>query len=80
MSTEHAMKPSAEQRLWMYETMWVIRNFEDTLAVAYFEGKLPPKIQPKLAFDLGAGPIPGEMHLAAGQEAAAVGACAHLRR
>jgi pyruvate dehydrogenase E1 component alpha subunit len=64
----------------MYETMWVIRNFEDTLALAYFEGKLPPKIQPKLAFDLGAGPIPGEMHLAAGQEAAAVGACAHLKR
>jgi len=80
MGTEHAMQPSAEQRLWMYETMWVIRNFEDTLALAYFEGKLPPKIQPKLAFDLGAGPIPGEMHLAAGQEAAAVGACAHLKR
>jgi len=80
MGTEHDMKPSAEQRLWMYETMWVIRNFEDTLALAYFEGKLPPKIQPRLAFDLGAGPIPGEMHLAAGQEAAAAGACAHLRR
>ena len=80
MGTQNAMQPSAEQRLWMYETMWVIRNFEDTLALAYFEGKLPPKIQPKLAFDLGAGPIPGEMHLAAGQEAAAVGACAHLKR
>ena len=80
MGTQNAMQPSAEQRLWMYETMWVIRNFEDTLALAYFEGKLPPKIQPKLAFDLGAGPIPGEMHLAAGQEAAAVGACAHLTR
>ena len=80
MGTQDAMQPSAEQRLWMYETMWVIRNFEDTLALAYFEGKLPPKIQPKLAFDLGAGPIPGEMHLAAGQEAAAVGACAHLKR
>jgi acetoin:2,6-dichlorophenolindophenol oxidoreductase subunit alpha len=74
------MTPTTEQRLWMYETMWVIRNFEDTLATAYFEGKLPPKIQAKLAFDLGAGPIPGEMHLAAGQEAAAVGACAHLTR
>jgi len=74
------MTPSTEQRLWMYETMCVIRNFEDTLAIAYFEGKLPPKIQAKLAFDLGAGPIPGEMHLSAGQEAAAVGACAHLTR
>jgi len=74
------MTPTTEQRLWMYETMWLIRTFEDTLALAYFEGKLPPKIQAKLAFDLGAGPIPGEMHLAAGQEAAAVGACAHLTR
>jgi pyruvate dehydrogenase E1 component alpha subunit len=80
MNTESAMKPSPEQRMWMYETMWLIRSFEDTLAIAYFEGKLPPKIQAKLAFDLGAGPIPGEMHLAAGQEAAAVGACAHLTR
>jgi pyruvate dehydrogenase E1 component alpha subunit len=62
----------------MYETMCVIRAFEDTLALAYFEGKLPPKIQKGLAFDLGPGPIPGEMHLAAGQESAAVGSCAHL--
>ncbi len=72
------MKPSTEQRLWMYETMCLIRHYEDSLAVAYFEGKLPPKIQKGLAFDLGAGPIPGEMHLAAGQESAAVGSCAHL--
>ena len=80
MTAEQQMTPSGEQRLWMYETMWLIRTFEDTLALAYFEGKLPPKIQPKLAFDIGAGPIPGEMHLSAGQEAAAVGSCAHLRR
>jgi pyruvate dehydrogenase E1 component alpha subunit len=72
------MKPSTEQKLWMYETMCLIRHYEDSLAVAYFEGKLPPKIQKGLAFDLGAGPIPGEMHLAAGQESAAVGSCAHL--
>jgi len=72
------MKPSTPQRLWMYETMCLIRHYEDSLAVAYFEGKLPPKIQKGLAFDLGAGPIPGEMHLAAGQESAAVGSCAHL--
>jgi TPP-dependent pyruvate/acetoin dehydrogenase alpha subunit len=36
------MKPSVEQRLWMYETMWVIGNFEDTLVLVYFEGRLPP--------------------------------------
>jgi pyruvate dehydrogenase E1 component alpha subunit len=80
MALERDIKPSPEQRLWMYETMWVIRTFEDTLALAYFEGKLPPRIQSRLAFDLGAGPIPGEMHLSAGQEAAAVGACVHLKR
>ncbi|MGL6224710.1 MAG: pyruvate dehydrogenase (acetyl-transferring) E1 component subunit alpha, partial [Steroidobacteraceae bacterium] len=65
------MKPSTGQQLWMYETMCLIRHYEDSLAVAYFEGKLPPKIQKGLAFDLGAGPIPGEMHLAAGPESAA---------
>jgi len=35
------MKPSTEQKLWMYETMCLIRHYEDSLAVAYFEGKLP---------------------------------------
>ena len=80
MTTHSGMTPDNGQRLWMYETMCLIRSFEDTLALAYFEGKLPPKIQARLAFDLGAGPIPGEMHLAAGQEPAAVGSCAHLRR
>jgi pyruvate dehydrogenase E1 component alpha subunit len=74
------MTPTTQQRLWMYETMCLIRHYEDSLAVAYFEGKLPPKIQAGLAFDLGAGPIPGEMHLSAGQEAAAVGSCAHLEQ
>ena len=48
------MKPSTQQQLWMYETMCLIRHYEDSLAVAYFEGKLPPKIQKGLAFDLGA--------------------------
>ena len=38
----------------------------------YFEGKTP-------AFDIAAGPVPGEMHLAAGQEPVAAGVCAHLR-
>ena len=71
---------SQEKRLWMYETMTLIRLYEDTLGMIYFEGKLPPKIQKGLAFDLGAGPVPGEMHLSAGQEAAAVGACIHLRK
>jgi pyruvate dehydrogenase E1 component alpha subunit len=57
----------------MYREMWTIRFFEDTLAAVYMEGKMP-------AFDIGSGPVPGEMHLAAGQEPVAVGTCAHLKK
>jgi TPP-dependent pyruvate/acetoin dehydrogenase alpha subunit len=49
-----------------------IRVFEETLVKVYLEGKTP-------AFDIAAGPVPGEMHLAAGQEPVAAGVCAHLR-
>jgi len=72
------MQPTAEKLLWMYETMLVIRRYEEALAQVYLEGKLPPAIQKGLAFDIASGPIPGEMHLAAGQEPVAVGVCAHL--
>ena len=61
-----------EIALWMYETMWKIRIFEESIREAYYEGKKP-------LFNIAAGPIPGEMHLAAGQEPAAVGVMAHLR-
>lgn len=67
-----------EKLLWMYETMLVIRRYEETMAQVYLEGKLPPQIQKGLAFDIASGPVPGEMHLAAGQEPVAVGVCAHL--
>lgn len=73
------MQCSDEQALWMFETMLVIRKYEETMAEVYMEGKLPPHIQKGLAFDIGGGPVPGEMHLAAGQEPVAVGVCAHLR-
>ncbi|WP_300656640.1 thiamine pyrophosphate-dependent dehydrogenase E1 component subunit alpha [Pseudomonas sp.] len=72
------MQASHDQLLWMYHRMLLIREYEDTLAMVYFEGKLPPHIQKGLAFDIGAGTIPGEMHLSAGQEAAAAGVCVHL--
>lgn len=72
------MESTARQQLWMYEKMVEIRLYEETMAKVYLEGKLPPKIQKGLAFDIGAGPVPGEMHLAAGQEPVAVGVCAHL--
>ncbi len=67
------MNLTKEQLLSMYRQMWTIRFFEDVLASAYMEGKSP-------AFDIGSGPVPGEMHLAAGQEPVAVGTCAHLRK
>jgi pyruvate dehydrogenase E1 component alpha subunit len=74
------MEPTTEQLMWMYENMLLIREYEETMANVYLEGKLPPNIQKGLAFDIGSGPVPGEMHLAAGQEPVAVGVCAHLRR
>lgn len=74
------MEATSKQLLWMYEKMIEIREYEETMARVYLEAKLPPKIQKGLAFDIGAGPVPGEMHLAAGQEPVAVGVCAHLRR
>ncbi|OLN24179.1 pyruvate dehydrogenase (acetyl-transferring) E1 component subunit alpha [Domibacillus antri] len=60
-----------EQAKWMYVTMVKIRYFEDEMEKAYGEGKSP-------VFNIGSGPVPGEMHLATGQEPAAVGICAHL--
>jgi len=74
------MQPTNDQSLWMYETMLLIREYEETMVKVYLEGKLPPHIQKGLAFDIGGGPVPGEMHLAAGQEPVAVGVCAHLRQ
>ena len=56
----------------LYRTMALIRNFEETMVNIYWEGKTP-------VFDIAAGPVPGEMHLAAGQEPVAAGVCAHLR-
>lgn len=56
----------------LYADMVTARYYEERLQEEYLEGKQP-------AFDISAGPIPGELHLAAGQEAAAVGVCHHLR-
>ena len=56
----------------MYEDMVTARHYEERLQEEYLEGKQP-------AFDISAGPIPGELHLAAGHEAAGAGVCAHLR-
>ncbi|WP_049989128.1 thiamine pyrophosphate-dependent dehydrogenase E1 component subunit alpha [Natrinema salifodinae] len=56
----------------MYETMVTARHYEERLQEEYLEGKQP-------AFDISAGPIPGELHLAAGHEASGAGVCQHLR-
>jgi len=67
------MQLTSEKMLWMYRTMFLIRRYEERLVDVYLEGKTP-------RFDISFGPVPGEMHLAAGQEPVAVGVCAHLRR
>ncbi len=64
--------PTDETLREMHYQMVRIRIFEETIQKIYFEGKTP-------AFDIAAGPVPGEMHLAAGQEPVAAGVCAHLR-
>ena len=58
-------------RLQLYRTMVLIRTFEEAVLRDYHADKKP-------AFDIGAGLIPGEMHLSAGQEPVAAGVCAHL--
>jgi len=64
--------PTNETLCEMHHQMVRIRIFEETMAHVYLEGKTP-------AFDIAAGTVPGEMHLAAGQEPVAAGVCAHLR-
>jgi pyruvate dehydrogenase E1 component alpha subunit len=57
----------------LYRMMVLSRTFEDTIVREYHADKKP-------AFDIGAGLLPGEMHLSSGQEPVAAGVCAHLRR
>ncbi len=58
-------------RLDLYTVMVLSRTFEEAILRDYHADKKP-------AFDIGAGLIPGEMHLSAGQEPVAAGVCAHL--
>src|SRR6266540_2322500 len=60
-------------RLELYRVMVLSRAFEEAILRDYHADKKP-------AFDIGAGLIPGEMHLSAGQEPVAAGVCAHLHR
>src|SRR6266496_2023492 len=60
-------------RLELYRVMVLSRTYEEAILREYHADKKP-------AFDIRAGLVPGEMHLSAGQEPAAAGVCAHLRR
>jgi acetoin:2,6-dichlorophenolindophenol oxidoreductase subunit alpha len=60
-------------RLELYRVMVLSRTYEEAILREYHADKKP-------AFDIGAGLVPGEMHLSAGQEPVAAGVCAHLRR
>lgn len=61
----------ATSRVDLYRMMVLIRSYEETILREYHADKQP-------VFDIGAGAIPGEMHLSAGQEPVAAGVCAHL--
>lgn len=61
----------ASTRLDLYRTMVLIRTYEEAIRREYHVDKQP-------VFDIGAGQIPGEMHLSAGQEPVAAGVCAQL--
>jgi pyruvate dehydrogenase E1 component alpha subunit len=58
-------------RVALLRQMLRIRAYEAALQREYHADKKP-------AWDIGAGLVPGEMHLSAGQEPVAAGVCAHL--
>lgn len=64
-----SLNPETSKNL--LSTMVLIRTFEEAILREYHADKSP-------GFDIGAGLIPGEMHLAAGQEPVAAGICEHL--
>jgi hypothetical protein len=65
------VKPTAKQRIWMYEAMFRSRRLDEQVFEAYWDGEKP-------VFHMGKGPLPGEMRQSFGQEPTAVGVCAHL--
>ncbi len=60
-----------QTKLGLYQIMVLSRTFEEAILRDYHADKTPN-------WDIGAGLIPGEMHLSAGQEPVAAGICAHL--
>lgn len=66
-------KNSKQDLLWIYRKMKTSRYFEERMEKAYLEGKQP-------VFNIGAGPVPGEMHLSNGQEPAAASMIVNLTK
>jgi len=64
---------SKKDLLWVYRAMKTSRYFEEKMEKVYLEGKQP-------VFNIGAGPVPGEMHLSNGQEPAAASMMVHLTK
>lgn len=62
---------SDQERRALYAEMVLIRTYEEAMLREYHADKSP-------GFDIGAGLVPGEMHLSAGQEPVAAGVMAHL--
>ncbi len=69
LSTRESLTDQGRRDL--LNTMVLIRTYEEAIRREYYADKMP-------AFDIGAGLVPGEMHLSAGQEPVAAGVCAHL--
>jgi len=70
-ATTGTVEIAATVRRGLFETMALCRAFEKVILREYHADKGP-------GFDIGKGLVPGEMHLAAGQEPVAAGTCAHL--
>lgn len=71
MTLSTAPELTDESRRSLLNTMVLIRTYEEAIRREYYADKTP-------AFDIGAGLVPGEMHLSAGQEPVAAGIGAHL--
>lgn len=65
------MKPTAEQRRAMFESIVRSREFDDRILELYFADKMP-------VFDLAKGLIPGEIHSSHGHEPCAAATMIHL--
>ena len=75
------MEPTTEQNsMWMYETLCHSASSRRRWSTSTWKASCRRGFRKDWRSTSARGPVPGEMHLAAGQEPVAVGVCAHLRR